>query len=170
MLSKAFVKGFQYELANREFALRVVMRMADRAVGAEEQSFWSAYSELERFNALHYRAAAQVWGFDMEPGYLTRLKAWAVGWMLFFSRGPTMRRVYFETVKYVEVLRHLRNIGPADASLFLNYVVEQEELQIKIMRMAFTERFAEVSEIVDAFFLKYNGVLPRLSAMHKFEI
>jgi len=165
MLSKVFVKGFRYELANREFALRVVMRMADRATGAEKQSFWTTYSELERFNALHYRAAAQLWGFDIKPGYRIRLKARAVGWLLVFLRGAAMERAYFEIVKYAEFLRQLRTIGPGDASLFLNYMVEQEELQIKIMRMAFTERFTEVGEVVDAFFLKYNGVLPRISAI-----
>lgn len=168
MFSNGFAKGFRYELANREFALRVVTRMADRASEVEERSFWTAYSELERFNAIHYRAAAQLWGFDIEAGYLTKLKAWAVGGLLILMHGPMFKFVYDETVKYVEVLKNLRNIGPADASLFLNYVVEQEELQVKIMQMAFLERYSEVSEIVDAFFLKYNGVLPRVGGIQEF--
>lgn len=151
MFSEAFAKGFRYELANREFALRVVTRLADRVTGEEERSFWSTYSELERFNSIHYRAAAQLWGFDIQPGYLTKLKAWVVGTLLIILQGPMLKLVYDETVKYVDSLRNLRSMGPPDASLFLNYVVEQEELQVRMMQMAFTERFSEVSDIVDAF-------------------
>lgn len=169
MFSKAFAKGFRYELANREFALRVVTRMADQASGVEQRSFWSTYSRLERFNAMHYRAAAQSWGFAINSGYVTRLRAWAAGWLLLLLHGVMLKFIYAETVKYVDVLKNLRNIGPADAALFLNYVVEQEELQVKMMQMAFTERFSEIDDFVDAFFLKYNGVLPRASGVREFE-
>lgn len=169
MFSKAFIKGFRYELANREFALRVVTRMAERTSEDGKQAFWITYSELEQFNAMHYRAVAQLWGVDVEPSWITRFRAWAAGGLLILLQGPMMRFVYSETVKYVTVLRNLRKIGPADAALFLNYMVEQEELQIRMMELAFTERYAEVGEMVDMFFLKYSGVLPRVSDMQEFE-
>ncbi|MBC3436527.1 hypothetical protein HU735_13975 [Pseudomonas sp. BW16M2] len=164
MPSPKFLKGFRHELANRAFALAAVRRMASRLQGQPSHPFWKTYADLERFNQPRYQAAADRWGLDTTPGVLTRLKAWLLSSVPRPLQGLLLRIVHRETVKYMAWLQGLRKIGPADAQRFLDYMIEQEQLQLDMMRLALNGRYRDVVRQADTFFLKYNGV--RLLAEH----
>ncbi|WP_431823758.1 hypothetical protein [Burkholderia sp. F1] len=157
MPTDAFIKGFRYELANRAFALRAIARVARRLDGDARLPFWEAYLKLEQFNAPRYRAAARTWGLDAAPGWWTRGKAWAVGSVPKLLLTSLLKFVYSQTVPYLEELRNLRRIGPAEAHAFLDYVVDQEAVQVEMMRLALDGRHAEVTHHLDAFLRKQRA-------------
>ena len=86
-----------------------------------------------------------------------RLKALAVSSLPARLHGPLLRFIYRETLKYLEWLKKLRQQGPANARRFLEYMVEQEEVQLEMMRLALAGRYAEIARCADDFFLKYDG-------------
>ena len=159
MPSKKFIRGFRHELANRAFAFIAVGRMAERLKEDRRGLFWKTYLDLEIFNRPRYEAAAQVWGLDLAPGLLTRLKAWVVSSVPDALHGLLLKLVYRETLKYMEWLRDLSQDGPADARDFLDYMLAQEEMQLEMMRMAMQGRYESILRFADDFFLRYNGSL-----------
>lgn len=98
-------------------------------------------------------------GVAFKPGLLPLLKAWLLSSVPRVFIGLLLKLVHRETVKYLKWLNRLREIGPADAQGFLNYMIEQEELQIEMMRLALADRYTEIAWCADRFFLKYNGVI-----------
>ncbi|WP_085695986.1 MULTISPECIES: hypothetical protein [unclassified Pseudomonas] len=159
MLSKQFISGFRHELSNRAFALMAVRRMTERLQGDERRVFWKTYWDLERFNSPRYSAAARQWGLEFKPGIFPKTKAWLISsvprpWM-----GMLLKIVHRETVKYLQWLKALRDIGPTESRVFLNYMIEQEELQIELMQLALANRYTEIVRRADRFFLKYSGVI-----------
>ncbi|BAN48081.1 hypothetical protein [Metapseudomonas resinovorans] len=157
MASKAFIKGFRHELANRAFAFLAIERMAERFAGHEHGLFWKSYLDLEVFNGPRYAHAARRWGLGTAPGLFTRLKALAVSSLPARLHGPLLRFIYRETLKYLQWLKKLRRQGPANARGFLEYMVEQEEVQLEMMRLALAGRYTEIAGCADDFFLKYGS-------------
>ncbi len=162
MPTKAFLKGFKHELANRSFALMTVRRMAGRLEGDEWFTFWKTYWDLEVLNARRYEAAALVWGLNPVPGIPTKLKAWLVSSVPRFLMVALVRFVYRETLAYADWLRELRKTGPSEAAAFLDFMVEQEELQVEMMRMALAGRHGEIAGYAEDFFLKYGRSIPKV--------
>ncbi|WP_440466467.1 hypothetical protein ACKI1H_23000 [Pseudomonas sp. YH-1] len=162
MPSKAFLKGFRHELANRSFALITVRRMAGRLEGDAWFAFWKTYWDLEVLNARRYEAAALIWGLDPAPGIATRLKARLVSSVPRFLMRSLVAYVHRETIAYAGWLRDLRKVGPTRASTFLDYMVEQEDLQIELMRLALEGRHGEIAARAEDFFLRYGRAVPRV--------
>lgn len=153
------MRGFRHELANRAFAVVAVRRMSERLQGDERRIFWATYWELEKFSAPRYAAAAESWGIVFKPGIWPVLKARIISSVPKGLLRLLLRIVHSETVKYLKWLQGLKQIGPSDASTFLDYMVEQEELQVEMMQLALSNRYVEIVERVDMFFLKHNGVI-----------
>lgn len=158
MPSSIFIKGFRHELANRAFALGAVRRMAARLEGAPAHPFWKTYADLETFNQPRYEAAAQLWGLETAPGLFTRWKSWLVSSVPRPLQGLLLKVVHRETVKYFVWLQKLCEQGPSGAQRFLDYMIDQEQLQLDMMRLALNGRYRDAVRKADDFFLKYNGV------------
>lgn len=156
MPSKEFIKGFNHELANRAFALITVGRMTERMHGSEWQVFWKAYWDLEVLNAHRYAVAALGWGLDPTPGVLTRLKAWLVSSVPRPLMVTLVKYVYRKTIAYADWLRALRKSGPPEAKAFLDFMVEQEDFQLEMMRLALAGRHSKIRVCAEEFFLKHG--------------
>ncbi|MFD5695310.1 hypothetical protein [Streptomyces rubiginosohelvolus] len=156
MLSGEFTKGFQHELANRAFALRSTEGIAKRLHGDPRHAFWASYVKLERFNAPRYQQAATQWGLDAQPTLWTKARGAASGAAPKLLLTPFLKFAHPKTVEYLEDLRRLRAIGPPDGEAFLDYMVNQEALQVEMMQLALEKRYPEVARRVDEFLLKYR--------------
>lgn len=159
MPTNTFIKGFKSEIQNRAFALRAIGRLAKRLDGDPRQVLWAAYLKLEVFNAPIYHHAAARWGMDATPGAGTRVKAWVISSVPKFLLGPFLRFVHSKTVIYCEELRKLRSIGPADSRDFLDYMVDQEDLQIEMMRLSLDGQDSVLTRKLDSFIQRYDGKL-----------
>ncbi|MCO5397797.1 hypothetical protein [Ralstonia soli] len=157
MSTNTFTKGFRSEIQNRAFALRAIERLAKRLDGDPRQVLWAAYLKLEVFNAPIYQQAAARWGLDATPGAATLVKAWVIGSVPRFLLRPFLKYVHSQTVIYCEKLRKLRSIGPSDSLEFLEYMVDQEDFQIELMRLSLDGRDSILGNKIDAFIRKYEG-------------
>ncbi len=157
MISREFARAFRHEIANRSWALRSTSGIARRLEADPSRAFWAAYVRLEEFNAPRYRRAAQRWGLDPDPGPWTRLRGAVSGAAPRVLIAPFLKYAYPKTVEYVEELRRLRDMGPGDGAAFLDYVVEQEVLQVHMMRLALEGRYAEVVALVEEFLLAHRA-------------
>lgn len=154
MISEDFARGFRYELANRAFALRATNGVARRLDDDPRRCFWASYARLEQFNAPRYREAARRWGMDPSPRAWTRFRGAASGAAPKALLNPLLKLAHPMTVDYVAELRRLRTIGPEDGDAFLGYVVDQEVLQVEMMRLAIAGRHNEVVHLVESFLAK----------------
>ncbi|MFE3455768.1 hypothetical protein ACFXJ8_43370 [Nonomuraea sp. NPDC059194] len=156
MHSKEFTKAFEYELQNRAFALRAMFGIARRLHGDPQNDFWGGYARLERFNVPRYAEAAQRWGLDPQPQTWTRIRGTVIGATPKFMLRSLLKFAYPKTVEYLEELRRMRGLGPDDGKAFLDYVVDQEVVQIEMMQLALNERYPEITRNLEAFFQKYS--------------
>ncbi|WP_432062398.1 hypothetical protein [Streptomyces sp. S1] len=156
MFSTQFTEGFDYELQNRRFALISMSGIARRLHGDPRISFWGGYSDLERFNVPRYEEAARRWGRSAKPTAWTRVRGALIGATPRFMLRPLLAFAYPKTVKYLEDLRRVRGTGPEDGKAFLDYMVDQEVVQIEMMRLALDDRFSEIAPKLEDFFSKYE--------------
>ncbi|ABB11611.1 hypothetical protein Bcep18194_B1497 [Burkholderia lata] len=166
MPTNAFTDGFHYEIQNRAFALRAIGRLAGRLDGDPRQRLWAAYLKLEAFNAPIYHAAATRWGMDDSPRLATRVKAWVIGSVPTCVLKPLLKYVYAQTIAYCETLRHLRDIGPSDSRALLNYMVDQEEFQIDMMKRSLEGDDAVLASRVDAFIHRHEQIIMHTEINH----
>ncbi|VWC57292.1 hypothetical protein BLA18112_00491 [Burkholderia lata] len=159
MPTNAFTDGFHYEIQNRAFAVRAIGRLAERLDGDPRQRLWAAYLKLETFNAPIYHAAATRWGMDDSPRLATRVKAWVIGSVPTCVLKPFLKYVYAQTIAYCETLRRLRDTGPSDSRAFLNYMVDQEEFQIDMMRRSLDGDDTVLASRVDAFIHRHEQII-----------
>ena len=157
MSTKKFIKGFKSEIQNRAFALRAIERLTKRLEGDPRQVLWAAYLKLEAFNAPIYQEAAAHWGLDTTPRAGTLIKAWVTSSVPRTLLRPFLKYVHSQTVIYCESLRRLRRIGPSDSREFLDYMVDQEDFQIELMRISLDGRDSILGNKIDAFIRKYEG-------------
>ncbi|MCZ0983451.1 hypothetical protein O1L60_42285 [Streptomyces diastatochromogenes] len=155
--TKEFVKGFDYELQNRQFALISMSGVARRLNGDHRAAFWGGYSRLERFNLPRYEQAALRWGMDAKPTAWTRARGTLIGATPTFMLHSLLKFAYPKTVKYLKELRRVRGMGPEDGKAFLDYMVDQEVFQIEMMQLALDSRFSEITPKLEHFFGKYEG-------------
>ncbi|MFF0384179.1 hypothetical protein [Streptomyces sp. NPDC004286] len=156
MASEEFTKAFDYELQNRAFALLSMSGIARRLKGDPRNAFWDGYVKLEHFNAPRYAEAARRWGFGDQPTQWTKIRGALIGATPKFMLQSLLKFAYPKTVEYLEDLRRMRGVGPDDGKEFLDYVVEQEILQIEMMQLALNERYASITRNLESFFRKYR--------------
>ncbi|MGW5780639.1 hypothetical protein [Streptomyces sp. NPDC003863] len=157
MYSIEFREGFDYELQNRQFALISMSGVARRLHGDPQLSFWGGYSELERFNVPRYEQAAHRWGMNAKPTGWTKTRGTLIGATPKFMLRPLLKFAYPKTVKYLEDLRRVRGTGPKDGKAFLDYMVDQEVIQIEMMQLALSGRFSDIAPKLEEFFRKYEN-------------
>lgn len=158
MLDPIFVDGFRSEIANRNFARLVTEKLATTAAEDQGRALWSAYHSLEVFNLSIYHPVATQWGLDTTVGHVTRLKAEVLArfpqalhpWLL----SSTLKR----TKDYMITLEALQTIGPDSEHWFLQYMVDQEALQIDMMEKAILGDYLGAARLVEDFLEQHNQV------------
>jgi hypothetical protein len=147
----SFEKGFSAELANRVFARKAMAILAARTRGLDSAPFWRAYHLLEEHNAPIFAAAARRLGVRGARLPLARLRGWLTGHTPLLLLAELLRFAYPRTVEYAEDLKRLRDAGPQSEREFLDYMVRQEELQVRMMHLALISDYRAVSQVVQEF-------------------
>ncbi|GAB3163268.1 hypothetical protein GCM10027258_83360 [Amycolatopsis stemonae] len=146
-----FDDGFRFELANREFARISMSLIAARAKEHDLGPFFAGYARLEDFNAPRYGAAAGRMGIDFTAKATTRARGWLTGHTPLPLLRELLRIAYPRTVEYTEDLRGLSAAGPSTERSFLDYLVRQEDLQVRMMHAALIGKPVEAGTMVDDF-------------------
>lgn len=158
-MNDRFKKGFKYELKNRHFALKAVEKIANKLAGTQSNDFWESYLLLEQFNEPRYHAASEVWRVKPKTYFFAKLKASLISLTPNFMLNSLVKLVYRETLKYMVQLREISKLGPPNSRAFLNYMLEQEQVQIDMMKMALEGKTHEIRPLVDNFISK-NKLIP----------
>lgn len=153
-LSEAFLSGFKYEIGNRAFALLTMKGISGRLAGDRRNLFWNSYYELEKFNQPRYAQAARLLGVDPSVGWEPRFRGWLIGSTPKALLTTLQKYVYPKTIAYLEELKAVAAAGPADAAPFLAYMVEQEEVQIEMMRLALADEYEQIPPLLAEFLNK----------------
>lgn len=152
-----FREGFAYELANRDFARIGMTRLAKRTAGRPDHDFWASYARLEDFNVPLYRDAARRMGFDHTTSFGTKLRGYALGAAPRPLLKEVLRTAYPRTVEYLEDIHWMRSVGPAEESSFLQYMDEQEEVQVDMMNAALRKDYDASPRLVSELIAKWDG-------------
>lgn len=160
IVSPKFEKLLRKELENRAFAIRGIKRLADRMPAADPRRvLWTTYYELEEFNVPRYAAAARRLGITYSPGIWTKAKAWAIGSTPIVLHDLLLKTVLQLTIKYLESLKELKAAGPPAENEFLQYVVDQEVVQIDMMKCGVRGSYSEIPDLFRSFKSKYGVVV-----------
>ena len=146
-----FRDGFRSELANREFARRAMAILAERTAGLESAAFWRGYHELEELNAPRFAAAARRLNAAPSRPRAALARGWVTGHTPAAVLPELLRFAYPRTVEYAADLRRLRDIGPLSEREFLDYMVRQEDLQVRMMHSALLGEYEAITAMVQEF-------------------
>lgn len=152
--SSEFMEGLSYELDGRATMLSIAVRMAKRFEGEDKYIYWRSYQRLEEFSRPRYEGVAKRLGVGLPNETWVSVKA------VFFSGLPNflisivISSLHERTVIYVEKLRRLGQIGPAEEKEFYGYMVRQELLQVQLIECALREDYLGAETIVAEFIAK----------------
>ncbi|MFD2470366.1 hypothetical protein [Amycolatopsis silviterrae] len=146
-----FEDGFRFELANREFARLSMSLLASRAATHELGPFFVAYARLEEFSAPRYLAAAERLSIRFRPSPRIRVRGWLTGRTPRPLLRELLRIAYPRTVEYAEDLRRLAASGPPGEESFLDYLVRQEDLQVRMMHAALAGKPGDALKAAEEF-------------------
>lgn len=138
-----FLSLLDYEAQNRAFAYHSVNRMAQKTATTESGPFWQAYADLESLNRQRYAPFLTKYDIAAEARWTTRLRGWAGGVVGGLFPETAMGIMQRATVAYVPKLQRLAEIAPenpdslknAEVRKFFVFVIEQEEVQAKALRL-----------------------------------
>lgn len=156
-----FEAGMLKELENRAFAIRAIKRLSMRLATNPRRPLWQTYAALEDFNVPLYAAAAERLGLRFEPGLWTKLRAWLVGSVPIAFHRKFLQFVLKQTTEYLKELEELRAIGPASEREFLDYMVDQEVVQIDLMKLGVDGAYWKMPAALEGFVSRYGAAAGR---------
>lgn len=151
MPSPEFIKGMSYELDGRATMHAITANMAKRFDEGEMNTYWSSYHRLEEFSRPRYENIARVLGIELPGRTWVSIKARVISWSPGFMMPWVIENLRNRTVEYVERLRWLSGIGPAEEREFYAYMVRQELMQIQLMDLALKKEYAAAEDLVARF-------------------
>lgn len=162
ILGSGFVKWMAYELNGRATMHALTSDMARRFNEGPMHVYWSSYHQLEEFSRTRYEAAARIFGIELPGKSWVSIKSRVISWLPGFMIPSAILWLRDRTVAYVERLRWLSEIGPAEAGNFYSYMVRQEILQVQLMGFALEEEYSAAKSLVERF-------IAQESAMRQFQ-
>lgn len=151
MRKSRFEEGLLKELENRAFAIRAIKRLSDRMATDSRRPLWQTYHALEEFNVPRYAEAMARLRIQYVPGLWTKFRAWLIGSVPLLIHRAFLKTVLSQTTEYLKFLEELRKIGPEEEREFLNYMVDQEILQIDMMKLGIDGQYWKIPSLLDEF-------------------
>ncbi|WP_147310758.1 hypothetical protein [Pseudomonas citronellolis] len=151
MLNPEFVKWMAYELNGRAMMHAITANMARRFNEGAVHVYWSSYHQLEAFSKPRYEHVARVFGIELPNESWISVKSRVVSWLPGFMIPGAISGLRNRTVAYIEHLRWLSGIGPAEEKDFYAYMVRQEALQVRLMDVALGTELLVAKGLVEQF-------------------
>lgn len=90
-------------------------------------------------------------GLAASIGWGPKLRGWLVGNTPKLLLGTLQAYVYPKALAYLDALKAVAAAGPFEARAFLTYMVEQEEVQIEMMRFALADGYERIPPLLADF-------------------
>ena len=148
--SAMFKDLFQYELNNRAFALLSVTALAERMQGTEQENFWRAYADMEKYSQAKYEKIALKYEMEVSSS-IVKLKVWTTNIAFYLFPETMMDVMSTATTKYVQKLEPLADLGKEEDRAFFNYVLAQEQTQALALQHAVNKNYDEAARSIESF-------------------
>lgn len=146
--TERFMHLANYEIQNRAFALDYTKRSRENWGDEAVKQFWAKYYELEVINQRKYQGFAQQHQLDMTASTMTNMKTNGIRLVSRLAPDWTLSFIAEATQEYVLKLEELKQLGQADDSEFLAYVVEQEYVQIEALKLAANGQAQQATQVL----------------------
>ena len=134
--NEQFLELFDMEIQNRAFALKVNKDLGAVAVGDDNKTFYTAWIAFEEFLQRAYAPVAQKHELGQAPRAGAKMQ---VGLARFgagvLPESVMTKMVLQDTIAYLEKLKELYRVCPAEDRDFFAFVVKHEEAQIEALRL-----------------------------------
>lgn len=147
---KIFKEIFQYEINNRAFARKSIPQIAEMMKDTEQEVFWRAFSRLEDLSRPGYEKMAEKHGLAVNT-LLVNLKTWSINMAMRVFPGKMMSTMADATEEYLEKLKKLPGLAKPEDREFFDYVVAQEETQLRGIQLLLQGKYAEAAEVINDF-------------------
>lgn len=147
-----------YELNGRAMMHAITANMSQRFNEGLMHAYWSSYHKLEEFSRPQYERVAKVFEIELLDKFFILIKSRVICWLPDCVIPLILTGLRKRTVAYVERLRWLAEIGPAEEREFFEYMVRQELLQVKLMDLALGNEYQLASHLVERFINQESAV------------
>lgn len=127
---KELIEIFDYELQNRAFARGYFEELLVNDKENPAYSFFEAYYEMEMITQKKYAPYASKYNLETEARWWTRARMRLGMIMGDWFQDSFMKMMHKATIKYVEKLKKLEQLSPAEDLEFFRYVINQEQAQL----------------------------------------
>lgn len=158
MPSPEFIKGMYYELDGRATMHAITANMANRFEEGAMRNYWKSYHQLEEFSRPKYERMAKAFGIELPGRTWISVKSKVISWLPGLMISGAISELRSKTVVYVERLRWLSEIGPAEERDFYAYMVRQELLQVQLMDIALRKEYLAAEDLVAQFIAQESVV------------
>jgi hypothetical protein len=151
MPNSEFIDGMAYELDGRATMHAITANMAERYADGPMHTYWSSYHRLEAFSKPKYENIARVFGVALPGKTWISVKSKVISCLPGFMIPGALADLRKRTIAYVDKLRWLSEIGPAEERDFYAYMVRQELMQVQLMELALREEYVAAESLVAEF-------------------
>ena len=148
---------FQYEINNRAFARKTIPYIAEMMKGSEEEGFWIAFSRLEKLSEPLYADMANKHGLEINT-LKVNIKTWTLNFAMRIAPGKAMKLRSDATLKYVEKLKLLPGLSNPDERAFFEYVLAQEQIQLKGVQLRNQGKYDDAADVINSFVDSFSGL------------
>ncbi len=147
-----FLELFDMEIQNRAFALKVNKDLGAAAADDATKAFYVAWIAFEEFLQRAYAPVAQKYGLSQAPRAGANMQ---VGLARFgagvLPDSVMTQMVLQDTINYLEKLKELYRVSPAEDHAFFAFVVKHEEAQIEALRLRGDGNKEAAAQLLTAF-------------------
>lgn len=145
-----FTELFQKELTNRATARKAADIFRNRDNGQGQAEFWGSYYKLEEITLGIYTPVAKE--LSLEPNnFMAGIKGYAAAAFQWVAPQKFVGTLQGATAKYLEELKGSRTVVPLKHSAFYEYVLDQEDVQVKALSLAQQNNYQDAKSLVDSF-------------------
>lgn len=146
----AFTELFQKELTNRATARKAADIFRNRDSGQGQAEFWGSYYKLEKITLSIYTPVAKE--LSLEPNnFMAGIKSYAAAAYQWIAPQKFVGTLQGATAKYLEELKSSSTVVPLKHSAFYEYVLDQEDIQVKALSLAQQNNYQDAKALVDSF-------------------
>ncbi|MEL6183492.1 MAG: DUF4334 domain-containing protein, partial [Myxococcota bacterium] len=153
-----FQELFDMEIQNRAFALKSSQLMASESSSDSDRRFYGSWAAFEERLQQLYAPHAKKYGLSQEARGMANLQVGisrlAIG---ILPDSVVFESVLDQTEKYLEKLKELERVAPAEDAAFFSFVVEQEEVQIDALKLRVEGRHSDAADLLDAFTRRHSA-------------
>ena len=153
-----FTKLFKYEIQNRAMSYAAMQVMVRKNITPGILKWFEAYLEFEILNQNRYSPVAAKYHIDVKPEFSTKLTVSLLRLAYYIVPQKTIWNYALkETAAYVAQLERLRDIAPEEDTVFFDYVVAQEKLQVETITLRLEDDLHGATDVFKCFVSRHQS-------------